>query len=293
MLCNSCPRRCGIDREKEKGFCGMGIKPMAAKAFLHRWEEPCISGENGSGTVFFSGCNLKCVFCQNHNISHENYGREISVERLAEIFLTLQKDGAHNVNLVTPSHFTLQIREALILARKMGLTVPAVYNSNGYDSLEALAMLKGLIDIYLPDLKYFSPEASLRYSSAGDYFERASAAISEMYEQVGNPVYDEAGIMKKGLMIRHLILPGMAEESINILKWIKSELGTGIYISLMSQYTPMYNSSEFPEIDRRITSREYSRVTDAMYRLGFENGYVQEKSSASEEYTPEFNLEGI
>ncbi len=293
MICNICPRKCGIDRDLYKGFCGVGNKPLVAKAFLHKWEEPSISGERGSGTVFFSGCNLKCIFCQNHNISHNNFGREISVEKLAGIFIRLQEDGAHNINLVTPTHFTVQIREALEKARTSGLSIPVVYNSNGYDSLEGLTFMEGMIDVYLPDIKYFSPETSLKYAAASDYFEAASAAVCEMLRQVGTPVLDADGIMQRGLMIRHLILPGKAEESIRILKWIKSELGSDIYISLMSQYTPMFNSSKCPEIDRRITSREYSRVVDCLYKLGLENGYVQERSSATEEYTPDFNLEGV
>ncbi|NTV90091.1 MAG: radical SAM protein [Clostridiales bacterium] len=293
MVCNLCPRKCNVDRDVKTGFCGSGNSPAVAKAFLHKWEEPCISGTNGSGTVFFSGCNLRCVFCQNHTLSHDNFGSKISVERLAEIFLELQSAGAHNINLVTPSHFALQIREAVLRAKAQGLIIPVVYNSNGYDSLEALHLLEGVVSVYLPDIKYFSSETSWRYSSAADYFEVASAAVKEMFRQVGPPTLDGEGLIKRGLIIRHLILPGQSEDSINILKWIGAELGTEVYISLMSQYTPMHNSTKCPEIDRRITSREYSKVVDCLYRLGLENGYVQERSSASEEYTPDFNLEGV
>lgn len=291
MVCTVCPRNCKISREKSTGFCGMGEKPFVARAYLHKWEEPCISGTRGSGTVFFSGCNLKCVFCQNYNISQENYGKEITIERLSAIFLELQKKGAHNINLVTPSHFVKQIHMAL--ENLASLDIPVIYNSNGYDSMECLKIMSDVVDIYLPDLKYYSPELSSRYSGASNYFDIASNAIKEMYRQVGPPTFDEEGIMQKGLIIRHLILPGHTNDSIKVLEWISQNLPEDVYISLMCQYTPYHKSQLYPEINRRITAWEYEKVLRKFYKLGFKNGYVQERDAASEEYIPDFNLEGI
>ena len=291
MLCDICPRKCSADREKSGGFCRMGENPVVAKAFLHMWEEPCISGTRGSGTVFFSGCNLKCIYCQNYRISHENFGKELTVEQLASVFLSLQQKGAHNINLVTPVHFVSRIREAVQAAK--GLKLPIIYNSNGYESLEGLGAMERIADVYLPDLKYFSPDISRKYSGAADYFENASRAILEMYRQVGPPEFDSDGIIRRGLIIRHLILPGLSGESMKILKWIRENLPDNVYISLMSQYTPYYRACEFPEINRHITRREYEKVLNCFYKLRFEHGYIQERDSACEEYIPEFNLEGI
>lgn len=295
MICNICPRRCGTERDSGagKGFCSTGNSPVLAKACLHYWEEPCISGTHGSGTVFFTGCTLKCVFCQNYKISQENYGRQISSEQLADVFLSLQKKGAHNINLVNPSHFATAIREAVKSARRRGLSLPVVYNSHGYDSAEVLALMKGIVDIYLPDLKYFSAEVSMRYSGAADYFDVASAAIKEMYNQTGAAILDEAGIMKKGMIVRHMILPGYASDSVKVLEWLGSNMPRDIYVSVMSQYTPYNRACSNPEIDRHITRREYEKVMDKFIKLGFENGYMQERSSADELYIPEFNLEGV
>ena len=291
MTCLYCPRKCGADREIYVGYCGMGKLPVVAKACLHHWEEPCISGTGGSGTVFFSGCNLKCVFCQNYNISHDKFGREITVEKLADIFLMLQKKGAHNINLVTPSHFVPQIRLALDYAT--GLSIPVVYNSNGYDSIDSLKIMEGYVGIYLPDLKYFNPETAAKYSGAKDYFDIASAAIKEMYRQTGAALLDKDGIMKRGVIIRHLILPGYSSESVKLLDWLKANMPEDIHISLMSQYTPYNNSCLPQEINRRITAYEYDRVVGRFYKLGFKNGYIQDRESASEEYIPDFNLEGL
>lgn len=291
MLCSMCPRKCSADRGKAGGFCRMGENPVVAKAYLHMWEEPCISGARGSGTVFFSGCNLKCVYCQNYRISNENFGKELTVEQLASVFLSLQQKGAHNINLVTPVHFVSRIKEAIQAAE--GLKLPVIYNSNGYESREGLYIMNGIVDVYLPDLKYFSPEISMKYSGAADYFEIASTAIPEMYRQVGPPEFDSDGVIRRGLIIRHLILPGLSDESVKILKWIRESLPDDVYISLMSQYTPCYRAYEFPEINRHITRREYEKVLNCFYRLGFEHGYIQERDSASEEYIPDFNLEGI
>lgn len=291
MLCNYCPRKCNANRRVVTGFCGMGDLPVVAGAFLHQWEEPCISGSKGSGAVFFSGCNLKCVFCQNYRISQEDSGREVSVEKLVEIFLSLQEKGAHNINLVTPSHFVRQIRQALDISED--LHIPVVYNSNGYDSLYCLEQMEGIADIFLPDLKYFSPDISLKYSGAPDYFVVAAAAIKEMYRQAGPPVFDDEGVMQKGLIIRHLILPGLTDESVKLLEWISENMPGDIHVSLMSQYTPYYKARLYPEINRRITAWEYEKVLRRFYRLGFKNGYIQERESASEAYIPDFDTGSV
>lgn len=290
-VCKVCPRACGADRDKGEGFCAVGRLPVVAKAYLHMWEEPCISGVRGSGTVFFTGCNLKCVYCQNHEISQEGFGKPVTVEELGKIFMSLQEKGAHNINLVSPSHYVEAIRECLSGTDR--LKIPVIYNSSGYDSLNALGMMEGLVDVYLPDLKYFKSETGLKYSGAGDYFKVASSAILEMYKQAGAPVLDPEGIIRKGLIIRHLILPGMARESMDILTWIRDNLPGGVYISLMSQYTPCFKAALHPEIDRRITRREYELVVNHFIKLGFENGYMQERDSAREEYIPDFDLEGV
>lgn len=291
MFCNLCPRSCGVDRDKGTGFCGTRHAVSVAKANLHMWEEPCISGVKGSGTVFFSGCNLRCVYCQNYSISQKNFGREITIEQLGDAFLFLQQKGAHNINLVNPTHFILQIRESLLKVK--GLEIPVVYNSNAYETLEGLRLMEGLADVYLPDFKYYSSDISMKYSSAPDYFSVATGAIFEMFRQVGLPTIDDDGMIKKGLIIRHLILPGLVGESIKILDWIRDNLPKGIYISLMSQYTPYYKAESYPEINRRITRWEYEKVLNHFFKLGLENGYVQERDSAVEEYIPDFDLEGI
>ena len=291
--CSLCPRHCGADRSHTKGFCGGGTLPKLARAALHFWEEPVISGEEGSGTVFFSGCPLQCVFCQNYTISSGNFGQEIPVERLAEIFLELQEQGANNINLVTGSHYVPQIIQALNLVKKQ-LHIPVVYNSSGYETLETLRMLDGYVDIYLPDLKYMDKQRALRYSNAADYVEAATAAVLEMFRQVGPVQYDERGMLKKGLIVRHMVLPNGVEDSIDVLKWIADKLPLAdILVSIMSQYTPFHRSGDYPEINRRLTQEEYDRVLDALDDLGIENGFCQELSSAKEEYTPSFRLEGV
>lgn len=293
--CTLCPRMCGVDRSFEKGFCRAGSVPKIARAALHPWEEPCISGTAGSGTVFFSGCTLKCVFCQNHTLSHENFGREISVNRLAKIFLELQSQGAHNINLVTATHYLPSIKEALDLA-KSELKIPIVYNCGGYERTETLREYSGYIDIYLPDLKYYDSGLSKKYSAAGDYFAVASAAIKEMIRLTGGLVWDpeNPSLLKRGVVIRHMVLPGAKEDSIRLLHWMKNALPENQYLfSIMSQYTPFYKSSLYPEINRRITSYEYNKVVDTAIELGLMNGYMQKKSSAKEEYTPPFDLSGV
>ncbi len=290
--CRLCPRRCGTDRRKAVGYCGGGLMPRVAKAYLHMWEEPCISGTNGSGTVFFSGCSLKCCFCQNYRISAENYGKEISVNRLSEIFLELQEQGAHNINLVSASHFVPQIMEAIEICGEK-LIVPVIYNSGGYELTETVEMLKGYVSIFIPDMKYFDSTLSAKYSSAPDYFEYASRAIGKMIEIAGNPVIDENGIMKSGVIIRHMVLPSHRRDSEKILRSLSDMYPEKSFlISLMSQYTPFYKSFEHKEINRRISTYEYEKTADLAAELGFE-GYMQERSSAKEEYTPDFDLSGV
>lgn len=292
--CNICPNECGINRlEGELGICKAGLRPKVAMASLHYWEEPCISGEKGSGTVFFSNCNLGCAFCQNYRISHQGFGKEISIEELSQIFLKLQGQGALNINLVSATQYIPQVAEALKIAKEKGLTIPVVYNSNGYESSEGLKILEGLIDVYLPDLKYYNNEYSVKYSSARDYFDHACKAILAMYKQVGVPLYDEDGLIKKGLMIRHLLLPGLKEDSKKVLKWIKDNLPLEIPISLMVQYTPVYKALEMDEINRRITEDEYEEIIDYFFEIGLENGLAQDYSSATTDYTPNFDLSGV
>ncbi len=300
MNCDICPRKCNIDRAKTRGFCGMSEAPVVSRAFLHMWEEPCISGKRGSGTVFFSGCSLKCIYCQNYEISHKGRGREVTVSELADIFLSLRDKGAHNINLVTPTHFVPVIREALSLAKEntdtvaamtancRPLDIPVVYNTNAYDSVEQLRSLEELVDIYLPDLKYISSDLSKEYSGAPDYFEKASAAIMEMFRQKGAPEFDSEGMMLKGVIIRHLVLPGHTAETLKVLEWIAANLSNDVYVSLMSQYTPCYLAKEHSVIGRRITRYEYDKVVSKFMKLGL-NGFVQERESASEEYIPDFD----
>lgn len=289
--CTLCPKMCQIDRNKTSGFCSADSKIKAAKAGLHLWEEPALSGGKGSGTIFFSGCTLKCCFCQNFKISHENFGRDITVERLSDIFLELQEQGADNINLVSPTHYVPYIIKALD-AVKHKLCIPVVYNSSGYERIETLKFLKDYIDIYLPDLKYFSSELSGRYSHTTNYFKYASKAILEMHNQQPNLVWNDH-LLKKGMIIRHLILPGCRHDSLKIINWIAENLPPDSFmISLMSQYTPAYNSKNYPEINRKVTTFEYNSVLNRIIELGL-NGYTQDKASASIEYTPNFNLEGI
>ena len=291
--CRLCPRQCGVDRSKQTGYCGVSERVKLARAALHFWEEPCISGERGSGTVFFSGCALKCVFCQNYQLSAGHFGKEVSIQRLAEIFLELQQQGAHNINLVTGGHYVPQIVQALELVRK-DLKIPVVYNSSGYETVETLRQLKGYVDIYLPDLKYYSPERSARYSNARDYFAVASQAVQEMFSQVGPVQFDEQGMLQKGVVVRHMVMPNGVEDTMDILTWIAENLPLDdILVSVMSQYTPFYKSADYPEINRRLTQEEYDRVLDWMECMGIEQGFVQELSSAKEEYTPDFSLQGV
>ena len=293
--CTLCPRVCQANRTTGHGFCRAGSTLKIARAALHPWEEPCISGTNGSGTIFFSGCTLQCVFCQNHTLSHDHFGKEISIRRLAEIFLELQAQGAHNINLVTATHYLPSVKEALTLVGP-NLHIPVVLNCGGYERPETLREFADYIDIYLPDLKYFDGELSRKYSAAGDYFSVASNAIRTMIELSGGLAWNpkEPTLLQKGVVIRHMVLPGAKQDSIRLLHWIKEELPPGTFLlSLLSQYTPCHKSSLYPEINRRITSYEYQKVLDTAIELGLVHGYMQEKSSAKEEYTPPFDLDGV
>jgi putative pyruvate formate lyase activating enzyme len=295
--CKICPRQCGMNRFEKAGVCGAGAEVLAAKAFLHQWEEPCISGEKGSGTIFFSGCNMKCVFCQNYEISQNTsdtfLGKEISTQRLAEVFLQLQAQGAHNINLVSPSPYAMNIIEAVRKAKAAGLHLPIIYNTNGYELEETIDALNGIVDVYLPDIKYSNDSYSLKYSGVSNYFKEASKAVKAMYAQVGYPEFDENGLIRKGLIIRHLILPGLMEDSKNIFRWIRENIGKYAYVSIMCQYTPMYRSQEFKEINRKISSAEYEEVIDCFFEAGLENGFMQELESASSDFTPNFDLSGV
>lgn len=290
MLCNICPRECGVDRSSKRGFCGVPEEFYVARAAKHFWEEPPISGTRGSGTVFFSGCNLGCVFCQNYDISHSCKGKAVSDERLEEIFNELIKKDAHNINLVNPTHYALRLKKVLSEYKS---SVPVVYNSSGYEKVSMLKNLDGLIDIYLPDLKYIKGERSLRYSKAENYFDFASKALVEMKRQCPENIYDENGIMQKGLIVRHLVLPKNTNQSIEILAWIKNNMGEDTAVSLMSQYTPYGKIEGMPELQRKITAREYEKVITAAENMGFSNLFLQENTSASENFIPEFDFTGV
>lgn len=285
-ICSLCPRNCMVDREKAVGFCGMGEGIKIARYQKHMWEEPCISGTRGSGTVFFSGCGLKCVYCQNYEVSR-GMGREISVSRLAEIFLELQEMGCHNVSLVTATQFIPQIKAALDMAGDR-LKAPVVFNCGGYEKAGTIASLENYCDIYLPDIKYKSGEMSSRYSSCPDYYDRAMESLGEMLRQAPRALIDGEGIMKKGVIVRHLVLPGGYKDSIDVLEGIAKNFGTkGFLLSLMSQYTPMPSCAAYPEINRPVTTYEYKKAAARAVELGFE-GYFQDKSSVGEKYIPPF-----
>lgn len=292
--CELCPRNCHVDRTQgETGFCGAGLLPKVARIALHRWEEPPISGDRGSGTVFFSNCNLKCCFCQNHQISHDGYGKELSINELSRKFIELQKAGAHNLNLVTATPYVPQVAEAIRLARAGGMTLPVIYNTSAYEKVDTLKLLEGLVDVYLPDLKYIAPEIGRAYSKASNYFAAASTAILEMVRQCGPVKLDEAGLIRTGVLVRHLIMPGTTDDSIRCIEWVKYNLPAGVYLSLMAQYLPLYQATQHPEIDRRITKDEYDRVVAKVMELDFEDGFLQELDAADEAYIPDFDLTGV
>lgn len=313
--CQLCPRRCGVDRDQGvRGFCHETSKIRAARAALHFWEEPCISGTAGSGAVFFSGCTLRCVFCQNHDIAESQVGKAISRERLAEIFLELQDEGANNINLVTAGHQLPSVIWAMQKAKDQGLTIPIVYNTSSYESLASIQALEGLVDIYLPDFKYVSTDLSERYSHAKDYFKTASAAVGEMVRQTGSPRFfrkgqadklygadwyndhcDEEGeiLIRRGTIVRHLLLPGCSQDSIKVIDYLYKTYGDQIYISIMNQYTPLRTVQSMPELNRKVTEEEYDKVIDHAISLGIENAFIQEGDVAKESFIPDFSYEGL
>ena len=292
--CALCPRECGVNRlDGRKGFCGQTASLKVARAALHMWEEPCISGTRGSGTVFFTGCHLGCVFCQNGQISRGSHGKEISVIRLAEIFMELQEKGAHNINLVTPTHFVPQIIEALRISRKMGLHLPIVYNTGGFEKIDTLELLDGWVDVYLTDFKFMDLHLSRRYANAEGYPFYAVKALEEMYRQTGEPQFDEDGMMTKGIIVRHMVMPGQSMDSRKIIDHLYEKYGDKIFISLMNQYTPAGNFEKYPELQEKVKSKVYDRLIDYMLRKGVENAFIQEGQTAKESFIPDFDGEGV
>ena len=289
--CEICPHKCGVNRNKnEIGRCKSTKQVKIALYSIHHFEEPCISGKNGSGTVFFSNCNLNCVYCQNYEISQEGKGREISIEELADIFIEQQNRHAENINLVTPTSYVFHIIEAIKIAKKKGLNIPIIYNTNGYENVETLKLLEGYIDVYLPDLKYYDNEIAKRYSKIDNYFEIATKAIKEMYRQVGSPKFDERGMITKGVMIRHLVLPGHIENSKKVLKWIKENMDENIYVDIMAQYFPTYKAKKIEALNRKLTNEEYQQIEEYVYDLDIKNGYMQELGEHEEEYVPKWEV---
>ncbi len=291
--CMLCPRKCNIDRTKKIGLCGMPKDIYCARAALHFWEEPCISGERGSGTVFFTGCPLKCIYCQNIDIAKGSIGKRISVNRLAEIFIELQNKGAHNINLVTPTHYSDAIIKAVNIAREKGLDIPIVYNTSGYENVKALKALEGIVDIYLTDIKYMDSSLALKYSNAKNYPDIAKAALDEMMRQTGSPVFDSHGIMKRGVIVRHLLLPNCLENGKAVVKYVYEKYGDLLYISLMNQYTPIKHFEKFPELNNKVGKEEYDALVDYALSIGVENGFIQEGDTAEESFIPPFDCEGV
>ena len=291
--CELCPRRCKVDRYNKLGFCNSGDKIKLALVSLHQWEEPCLIGENGAGTIFFSNCNLRCCFCQNHQISQEGAGIEVDINRLSEIFIEQQARGAANIDLVTPTHYVPQIIEALKIAKTKGLNLPILYNSNGYENVETIELLRNYVNIFLPDLKYFDDKAAVKYSNAPNYFETASKAILKMFDIVDKVEFDENGQMKRGIIVRHLILPSQRRDSMKIVEWLYKTFGDDIYISLMNQYTPMFKSTQYKELNRRLTTFEYDSVINYALELGVKKCYMQIGKTASESFVPKFDYSNI
>ncbi len=296
IVCNNCPRHCDClrsehtEKNSTTGFCNMGLLPVVARAGKHFWEEPCISGDCGSGAIFFSGCSLKCVFCQNHEISTKNFGKEISVERLKEIMNELINDGVHNINLVNPTHFTWSILKAL----DEKLPVPVVYNCGGYEDVQTLKSLDGKVDIYIPDIKYSDNSLAKKYSNVNNYFETAQNAVLEMFKQTGPYKFDKNGILQKGVIIRHLIMPGNIENSFGVIDWVSKTFPKGsVLFSLMSQYTPVQELNDFPELCRTLSKKEYNSVEQYLYSSKIEDGFIQDLSSSTSEYIPCFDLTGV
>lgn len=290
--CNLCSRKCNVDRINKLGYCLAPNKLVIGKYYLHKWEEPCITGKYGSGTIFFSYCNLKCIFCQNYQISALNVGKEITIEQFSDICLKLQEMKASNINLVTPTHFVHLIKEGLILARKKGLTIPVVYNTSSYELDSTINMLEGLVDVYLPDLKYYDDNLSIKYSNAPNYFEYATKAIETMYKQVGPCQFDEEGNIIKGVIVRHLILPNHLEDSKKILDYLYNNYQDNIYISIMNQYTPLKKLS-YSNLNRKLTPSEYDEIIDYAWNIGIRNAFTQEEGTQSDSFIPDFNCEDI
>lgn len=291
LKCEICPHKCKINREKGNiGRCKANDKVKIALYSIHKFEEPCITGNNGSGTVFFSNCNLNCIYCQNYEISQLGKGKEITINELADIFIELQNKNVENINLVTPTSYALHIIEAIKIAKRNGLKIPIIYNTNAYENVETLKLLEGYIDVYLPDLKYYNNELGKKYSKIDNYFNIATKAIKEMYRQVGPTKLDKNGIIQRGVMIRHLVLPNNIENSKNILKWIKEKIDEKVYINIMAQYFPTYKAKEDEVLNRKLTKREYEEIEKYVYELGIENGYMQELGEHEEEYVPKWDL---
>lgn len=287
--CKICPHNCNVNRLNGKiGRCKCTDKIKIALASVHNYEEPCISGINGSGTIFFSNCNMNCIYCQNYEISQLGKGKEISIKELTDIFINQQEKGVNNINLVTPTMYAFQIIEAIKLAKKNGLIIPIIYNTNGYEKIETLKALQGYIDVYLPDLKYYSNKLSIKYSKVNNYFSVATEAIKEMYRQVGTPKFNEDGIIQRGIIIRHLVLPNHIQNSKNILKWIKENMPQDVYVSIMAQYFPTYKAKEDELLNRKLTKKEYKEIEKFLYTLDLKNGYIQELGEHEEEYVPDF-----
>lgn len=290
--CCLCPRKCGINRYEQKGYCGANNKLKIAHYSLHMWEEPVISGETGSGTIFFSNCNMKCMYCQNKKISLDGYGKYTSLKRLEEIMMELQEKGANNINLVTPTHYVPQIAKVLKRIKNKSLNIPVVYNTSSYENVGTLMMMNNLVDIYLADLKYYDDELALKYSLCTDYFETATMAIDEMYRQVGNVQIDDNGIMKKGLIVRVLILPGHVEDAKNIINYLYKTFGDNIIISIMNQYTPV-NKCKYDNLNKKVSDEEYNEIIDYAVELGITNAFAQDGEAAEESFIPDFNKNNI
>jgi len=292
--CTICPRNCNVNRNKgEMGFCHSDSNIKVARAALHYWEEPCISGENGSGAVFFSGCSLCCIFCQNQAISRGKAGKIITVDRLCDIFFELKKKGANNINLVTGDHYIPLIRDAICMSKERGFDLPFIFNCSGYEKKEQIEMLDGLIDVYLPDMKYFSDDIAMKYSKAKNYFQTAKTALEEMFRQCPKIVFDDNDIIQKGMIVRHLVLPGCTEESRKIISYLYETYGDSIILSIMNQYTPLEGNLLPDELNRKLSSKEYDEVVDYAIEIGVENAYIQEEGTVSESFIPEFDNEGV
>lgn len=295
--CSLCPRECHKNRENGYGACHVGAQVMLSRAALHMWEEPCISGKSGSGAVFFSGCSLGCVFCQNHKISKGQIGYVVSVERLTQIFFELKEQGANNINLVTPDHYIPSVCEAIRCAKERNIGIPFVYNCSGYEKQQQLRRMEGLVDVYLPDFKYADSETAMKYAKAPDYPQRAKESVAEMVRQTGACVFDENGIIQKGVIVRHLLLPGKVRAAKEIVRYLHETYGDRIYVSLMNQYTPGEDAKKrlfaYPELQRKVTKREYDRLVQFALEIGVKNAFIQEGDTASESFIPAFDLEGI